>query len=225
MLWSALVTKIYALLGEASGNSRWSDATILLFAKAAEKNLVRACEGLRTTEKQNLVIGSTEALATYSMSAAGDVDRIVDVWVNGTKLECQNEAELAAIYDGEYWRDETGDPLYYIPVSTTQIRLVPGPDATATNGLVITSIRTPDNAAALSSASPSIYEDLHEDLKYDAGRQADEEDPGGNHDIKEWLYMWEKAIAKGRGTQTPKDRVFTFGEGAGKSLSDYRNRY
>ncbi len=144
--WAELVDELELLVNEAAPNSNWSAAVFTAALKWSEREMIYRAKANRVFSAVNLVVGSTEATATYTWPT--NAMRLIEVRVASAAapMEQKSEDDLAGLY-GEYWRSKTGDePLYFLAPSSKTIRVVPMPTAIVTNGLEWTTVDAPDQA-------------------------------------------------------------------------------
>lgn len=166
MTWSELEDKVYRLLGESAGSSRWSSDQITNFLKRAEFKLIQKLGINSSSSSSDLVAGT----ATYNLPTG--CLRVVSVEAGDTLLQA-NEAELERVFGSE-WATKTGSPEYFYQV-LNKIRLCPIPDTSETNGLTITYHASP------TQTNPSLSDIFFECQAYWAAYLASQEDPGNEN--------------------------------------------
>ena len=173
MTWSELVTKVYRILGENSGSSHWSTDQIDALLKESELELIGDLKINPTNSLQSIVAG------TYLYTIPTGWQRIIMVACGDEEVIPATEKELTDIYGAE-WSSETGAPQYYF-MTPTQIRLVPIPSESETNGLRI------DYHASPTQTNPTLDAKFKNCLAYKAAYEALLED-GGNEKRAEYIY-------------------------------------
>lgn len=105
-------------------------------------------------------LAAGQAVYDWDIPADSLVQRPLEVWAGGDKLDPISSAELSAIYGGE-WQDETSTPLYYLSEEvdggSRQVTLAPTPNAAILPGMTARLVLKPTRTAT--GIAEVVYED------------------------------------------------------------------
>jgi len=224
MTWDDIVNQSIKILEEASGNNHWGDSILKGFAYDGEADLISQAECNRVYTQQNITAGSTPASALITLPTG--IIRILQVIFYGNDLPLipADEKYLESAYQSR-WETLTGTPKYYIPYSTSQIRLVPIPDTTITNGISFTYLKAPAAFLGTVGTSPEISSTLHRYLTYYVVYRALEGDQANRSHSPAFYNLFQSGVEKAREMVNPKDRIDTIQPGILRDFFNYNEAY